>query len=151
MKLGFLAGFAMLFWSVSALAIEVSADHKGEVSLDAQKASYPENFLGGDYTITQREFALKVCLNSNYEKLGVYRAKSLKDYTRVQRTLDPQKSMRLIEFIEKSTGNFYTENLPIESELDPPPYNAIFGRCINFYKSSELNNFLLELSRGKDN
>lgn len=149
MRTGFLARFVMLFWSFSALAFEVTAGHKGAVSLDAQKAPHPENFLGEGYTITQREFALKVCLNSNYERLGVYKTKALKDYTRVQQTLDPQKSMRLIEFIERNTGEFYTENLPIDSELDPPPYNAIFGRCINFYKSNELNDFLLELGREK--
>lgn len=149
MRTGFLAGYVMLFWSFSALAIEVTADHKEAVSLDAQKVPHPENFLGEGYTITQREFALKVCLNSNYERLGVYKTKALRDYTRVQQTLDPQRSMRLIDFIERNTGKFYTENLPIDSEFDPPPYNAIFGRCINFYKSSELNGFLLELVREK--
>jgi hypothetical protein len=149
MKTKLLVGLAVLGISASVNADERSMEHRGDVDLKEYQSPYSGIFLEGDYTITQREFALKVCLNINYERLGVYKTKSLKDYTRVERTLDPQKSIELIEFIEERAGRFYAESLPIESEIDPPPYNAIFGRCINFSKSSDLKAFLLKLHQDK--
>ncbi|MEP9321202.1 hypothetical protein ABKS89_28940 [Pseudomonas sp. LABIM340] len=103
-----------------------------------------EKPLGGSYLITQREAALRYCLNINYEKIGAYKTEDLRDYSEIESTLDTEKSLALTNFIAKKTGHFYTENLPIQMEKSPP-YNAIFARCMHFYKSRELIEFIKKL------
>ncbi len=104
---------------------------------------------GRAYFEDRRELALMRCLNHNYKMLGVYKANDLKDYSSwtyklfidYKFTLDG--SIAMDDFIEKNAGDFYKENLPIKSELSKPPFNAIFARCMAFYKSKGLRNFLL--------
>jgi hypothetical protein len=109
----------------------------------------PIRKLKGDYTISPQEFALKICLDTNYEKLGAYRIEKLMDHTTLNQSMQPDDTLKLIDFTQENTSNFHTENLPIKSESHPPPYNAIFGRCIHFYKSRELIEFIKKLEYEK--
>lgn len=101
------------------------------------------------YIQDRREMALNVCLSENYAKLGAYNSDKAKDYSLwtysyyldYKFTLDGETAFH--DFIEKNTGNFYKENLAIKVETNPPPYNAIFARCMTFYDSQKLRNFLL--------
>jgi hypothetical protein len=108
-----------------------------------------ESAFSDDHSVNWNEYSLKICLELNYENLGAYKPYTLKDYTTTSPSIDPQQSIMLVKYIRKHAGNFYKENLSIDSELTPPPYNAIFARCINFYKSQELNNFIRNLKRRK--
>jgi hypothetical protein len=118
---------------------------QGKVVLRTLREPIPaENPLGGSYVITQREAALRYCLNINYEKIGAYKAEDLRDYSEIESTLDTKKSLALTNFIAEKTGHFHTENLPIQMEKSPP-YNAIFARCMHFYKSRELIEFIKKL------
>lgn len=89
-----------------------------------------------------RDLALSTCLKDNYSKVTIYETKNLKDYSRFNTGWSPEQDLVLIDFVKKKTGNFYNENLPIHSEVNPPPYNAIFQRCMEFYKSKELKLFI---------
>ncbi len=48
----------------------------------------------------------------------------------------------MIDFVEKNAGQFYKEELSLKSESDPSPQNAIFARCMEFYRSDKLKQFL---------
>lgn len=106
-----------------------------------------EKVFSDDHSVNWKEFSLKICLELNYEALMAYKSEELRDYTDISPSITPQQSMQLVKYIKKQAGNFYTENLPIDSELSPPPYNAIFARCINFYHSYKLSEFLKNLER----
>lgn len=108
-----------------------------------------ENVISDNYSVNWREFSLKICLELNYESLGAYKTEKSRDYTTASPPISPQQSIRLVKYIKKQAGNFYTENLPIDSELSPPPYNAIFARCMNFYQSRDLIEFIQKLERAK--
>jgi hypothetical protein len=128
---------------------ELDPPSQNEIRLRTLRESIPaENLLDGSYTITQREAALRYCLNINYEKIGAYKIENLRDYSEIEDTLDTPKSMALTKFIIEKTGDFYTENLPIKMEKKPP-YNAIFARCIHFYQSRELVEFIQNLENKK--
>lgn len=114
------------------------------------KTPYPPiKKLNGDYAISLQEFALKTCLDINYEKIGAYQIENLKDYTNLKDTLPAIERKKLVEFTKINTNEFYTENLPIKSEEQKPPYNAIFGRCMNFYKSKKLIKLINKLQNTK--
>jgi hypothetical protein len=108
-----------------------------------------EKVISDNHSVNWKEFSLKICLELNYEALRAYKSEDLRDYTTISPPINPQQSMRLVKYIKKQAGDFYTENLPIDSELSPPPYNAIFARCINFYHSRELSDFLFNLENNK--
>ena len=91
--------------------------------------------------LTQQDFALKVCLDDNYEKINAYKRTDLKDYSSFNLG-EAEKQISLINFIEANTADFYRENLPIHSEVRPPPYLAIFQKCMEFYKSDKLKKFI---------
>jgi hypothetical protein len=91
-----------------------------------------------------KDFALSVCLGKNYSKITKYETANLKDYSDFNLGWSPEQQIKLIQFVEKEAGHFYKEDLPIHSEVNPPPYNAIFQRCMEFYKSKKLNNFILK-------
>lgn len=107
----------------------------------------PTKKLSGDYTISIRELALKTCLDINYEQAGAYRIEDLKDYTTLKISPPPAEKIKIIEYTKNRTNQFYTENLPVKSEEHQPPYNAIFGRCIHFYKSKELSDFINQIHK----
>lgn len=87
------------------------------------------------------DFALKVCLDDNYEKITAYKRENLRDYSSFE-SMTPEKQLELSDFVKKNTGNFYKENLSIHIESRNPPYNAIFQRCMEFYKSEKLKKFI---------
>ncbi|MEP9321203.1 hypothetical protein ABKS89_28945 [Pseudomonas sp. LABIM340] len=119
--------------------------HSSSSSVELKDPYPPIRMLEGDYTISPKEFALKTCLDTNYEKLDSYKAKELMDHTSLSKNMPPAKILKLIDFTKAHTSFFHTENLPIKSESHPPPYNAIFGRCIHFYKSQGLSDFIQNL------
>lgn len=108
-------------------------------------SAFQESTLSENHSVNWKDFSLKICLEINYEKLGAYKSGSLKDYTTISPPISPQQSIKLVKYIENKAGNFHKENLPIDSELTPPPYNAIFARCINFHNSKELHKYLTKL------
>ena len=91
--------------------------------------------------LTQQDFALKVCLDDNYEKINAYQRQNLRDYSSFDIRL-PEQQIALSNFVKANTGSFYKESLPIHIESRPPPYHAIFQRCIEFYKSDKLKKFI---------
>lgn len=91
--------------------------------------------------LTQQDFALKVCLDDNYEKINAYKRVDLKDYSSFNLG-GAEKQIALSNFVEANTADFYKESLPIHIESRPPPYHAIFQRCIEFYKSDKLKKFI---------
>lgn len=91
--------------------------------------------------LTQQDFALKVCLDDNYEKINAYQREGLKDYSSFNIRL-PEQQIALSNFVKANTGYFYKESLPIHIESRPPPYHAIFQRCMEFYKSEKLRKFV---------
>lgn len=101
---------------------------------------YSTTTIAGD--LDAKDFALSICLEKNYSKITTYGTKNLKDYSKFDTGWSPEKDVALIHFVEKNAGNFYKENLPIHSEVNPPPYNAIFQRCMEFYKSKKLKLFI---------
>lgn len=91
-----------------------------------------------------RDWALSICLKNNYSKITQYETQNLKDYSQFKTGWSPEQDVALIHFVKQETANFYKENLPIHSEVNPPPYNAIFQRCMEFYKSKKLKDFILK-------
>lgn len=91
--------------------------------------------------LTQQDFALKVCLDDNYEKINAYQRNGLKDYSSFNIRL-PEQQIALSNFVKANTGYFHKESLPIHIESRPPPYHAIFQRCMEFYKSEKLRKFV---------
>ena len=91
-----------------------------------------------------KDWALSICLQDNYSKITKYETANLKDYSDFNLGWSPEQQIKLIHFVEKEAGHFYKENLPIHSEVNPPPYNAIFQRCMEFYKSKKLRNFIFK-------
>jgi hypothetical protein len=133
------------------LGIEMSRPHIVVISLFfvlflpfAYGAEKPRNL----YLQDRLDIALMRCLNYNYSKLGAYKTEDLKDYSAFM--YDFYKNQKntfegdaeLSDFIEKYAGDFYKDNIPIKSETRPPPYNAIFARCMKFYKSEKLHDFI---------
>lgn len=91
--------------------------------------------------LSPNDYALKVCLDNNYEKINAYRREDLKDYSSFNiKNVDQQ--LLLSDFVKANTNAFYKENLPIHIESSPPPYNAIFQKCIGFYNSEKLKIFI---------
>lgn len=91
-----------------------------------------------------RDWALNICLKNNYSKIVAFETKDIKDYSSFNTNWSPEQDLELIHFVKMKTGDFYKENLSIKSEVNPPPYNAIFQRCMEFYKSKELKTFILK-------
>lgn len=95
-----------------------------------------------------RAFAMQECLNINYIKLGAYKREDLHDYSfwaydfTVDEPLCPEKAMNVLKFTSKRTENFYKESLPIKADGAKPPFTAIFAKCITFYESKELKEFV---------
>lgn len=101
----------------------------------------PSHIYAENNKLSQADFALKLCLDRNYENLGAYKKVELKDYSAFD-LVTPEQNFALFDFVDKHTHFFYQENLPIHIESYPPPYNAIFQRCMEFYHSKELKKFI---------
>lgn len=95
-----------------------------------------------------RALAMQECLNINYIKLGAYKREDLHDYSfwaydyTVDEPLCPNKAMKVLKFTTKQTENFYKESLPIKADGAKPPLTAIFDKCITYYESKELKEFV---------
>lgn len=105
-------------------------------------------YAGEAYFEERRELALMECLNHNYQALGAYKKDDLKDYSEwwmyklgKNNKFTPNGISAMSNFIEKNAGNFYKEVLPLKA--DGKLVNAIFARCMEFYKSNKLKDFLL--------
>lgn len=104
-----------------------------------------------NYIDDLREIALQSCLDNNYEKIGAYKRRDLHDASfwvypyGKEDTASMETMMKLDGYITKQTGNFFMENVSVKSEGDAAPQNAIFARCMGFYKSKELRLFVKNL------
>lgn len=102
------------------------------------------------YTLDRKDKLLQLCLNYNYAKLGVYKVTDLKDFSTLREnkgfegSSNPNNDLNMLNFIEKN-ANFYTDNYPMHSEVIAPPYNAVFARCMDLYKSKKLEEFVNSL------
>ncbi len=100
------------------------------------------------YANDMRALAMKECLDINYEKIGAYKRKQLKDYSfwAFNYGKDHEYSIEGIDalnaFVLQQTGDFYKESLPIKADGAKLPFTAIFARCITFYESKELKEFV---------
>ncbi len=97
-----------------------------------------------EYANDMKELALQECLNINYESLGVYNRKQLKDYSFWEYSYGKNQEYSLEgintlnQFVFQETGSFYKESLPLKAESATLPVNAIFIRCMQFYNSDKL-------------
>lgn len=91
--------------------------------------------------LNPNDFALKVCLDDNYEKIKVYQRENLRDYSSFN-VGTPEQQLALSDFIKSNTKYFYKENLPIYVESSSEKSNAIFQKCMEFYKSDKLKRFI---------
>ncbi len=102
------------------------------------------------YMRERADEALMLCLNINYSNLGAYKTEELKDYSAwtynlyLNQDYSAEGSFALTDFVEKNAGNFYKENLSLKAEGQTPPFNAIFARCMDFYRSKKLKQFLIK-------
>jgi hypothetical protein len=94
-----------------------------------------------------KAYALKICLDRNYERTGGYVARDLKDesylplrYQLSKRRPDAEKRLRA--FTESSTADYYLAQVPMKDEDGRRPFNKVFALCVTFYRSKELNDFL---------
>ncbi|MDO1509895.1 MULTISPECIES: hypothetical protein [unclassified Neisseria] len=98
---------------------------------------------GGVPHLDFRDFALQECLNGNYEKAGLYQRRSLQDYSHPKPRYSPSDWLKLIDFVENKTGDFHRKRISIHSEESgDTEMNMIFARCMAFYHSKELTDFL---------
>lgn len=101
------------------------------------------------YMRERADKALMLCLNINYSNLGAYKTEDLKDYSvwtyklYLNQDYSAEGSFALTDFVEKNAGNFYKEKLSLKAEGRTPPFNAIFARCMDFYRSKKLKHFLI--------
>lgn len=96
----------------------------------------------------RKELALLQCLRENYSKLGVdlyshdYSALHEK-YIDLKKHRTVEGDLLVIAFVEKHTSDYHKENISIKNENNkPPPFTLIFARCMDFYKSKKLDDFL---------
>jgi len=100
------------------------------------------------YDQERSDQALRQCLSNNYKQLGAYKLNSLKDvsdstyqlYSDQQFTFEG--SVALSRFVKDQTGTFHKEQIAHHSEIQKPPFNAIFARCMEFYRSDALKEFI---------
>ena len=94
-----------------------------------------------------KSYALKLCLDSNYDRSGGYVARKLKDesYLTLKYQLDeyrPGADRRLKAFVESSTADYYRAQVPMKDEEGRGPFNRIFEQCMGFYRSRALADFI---------
>ena len=95
-----------------------------------------------------KAYALKLCLDGNYERSGRYMPRDLKDES--YRPLQNKRSdwvkgadKRLRAFVESSTLNYYRAQVPMKDEEGRGPFNRIFEQCMGFYRSRALADFVI--------
>lgn len=104
-----------------------------------------------DYINDLREISLQNCLDNNYEKIGAYKRRDLHDASfwvypyGKEDTASIETMIKLDEYIKKQTGDFHKEFISVKSEGDSAPQNAVFARCMGFYKSKQLRSFVKNL------
>lgn len=109
-----------------------------------------------DYSDDLRDISLQNCLDNNYEKLGGYKRRDLHDasfwvYPYGKENIVSMATMMVLdEYIKSQTGDFFREYVSVKSEDDSAPQNAIFARCMSFYKSEQLRVFVKKLLNPKN-
>ena len=94
-----------------------------------------------------KAYALKLCLDGNYERIGTYVARELRDesYLMLEYQLDeyrPNADKRLKAFVDSSTADYYLAQVPMKDEEGRGPFNRIFEQCMGFYRSRALADFV---------
>lgn len=93
-----------------------------------------------------KAYALQLCLDINYERAGKYKAGDLKDqsFLALRYKLSDRSDRRLESFVRSRTGNFHLGQVPLKDEEGRGPFNGIFGQCMEFYRSKELQRFVTQ-------
>ena len=118
------------------------------ISLSISTTSTASPSKSVTYLKERTDIALKECLDINYVRLGAYKVEDLKDYSvwtyklYLNQDYGANGSFALSDFVEKNAGNFYKESLSLKAEGQKPPFTAIFARCMEFYRSYKLKQFL---------
>lgn len=97
-----------------------------------------------------RDLALQRCLDLNYARFGVYQAGALKDaslwthyaYAPEEPVVAMPYAVDLADYVEKTAGHYYEDDVPLSPEAGPGPHNSIFGQCMHFYRSTALRRFI---------
>lgn len=97
----------------------------------------------------QKEVAVFFCLRMNYQALGVDIAEH--DFSGfhprymeiTQRRRSPEYSDKYFDFLEKTVGNFYREEISVKAEVRQPPFTTIFAKCMEFSESKALRDFII--------
>ncbi|MBB3833484.1 hypothetical protein FHR55_001694 [Xanthomonas arboricola] len=94
-----------------------------------------------------KAYALQRCLDTNYVRSGKYAQDQLRDrsYLLTTYAMDNAKAGatdRLQRFVDASTAEFDRSEVPMKDEARRGPFNAIFARCMGFYRSPALADFI---------
>lgn len=94
-----------------------------------------------------KQLALKECLDGNYGRMNFYKAFDLHDASyfvdRVQLDRDgtDRRTRALSHFVKRHTETFHVGGPPMKNEAGYP-INSIFERCMGFYHSAALDQFI---------
>jgi hypothetical protein len=96
----------------------------------------------------QKELALFQCLQTNYKSIGV--AITDHDWSQFSPRYQASRALaqnfewqsKLSDFVNTKVQDYHNAELSLKAEGHKPPFTHIFSRCMAFYKSSELHQFL---------
>lgn len=103
---------------------------------------------GGLFLQEKKDLAFMQCLRINYLQLGydIYKHDVSMFYGRYAKFSNGKSveyDLALVEFLEKHVSNFHEQQVSIKNEIgDPPPFTPVFAKCMDFYKSKELDAFV---------
>lgn len=94
-----------------------------------------------------KAYALKLCLDGNYAKLGVQGTAETKDmsFLLLGYQLDesrPKVLDRLKSFVNTATENYALAQVSMKDEAKRGPFNKVFIQCMKFYHSRALDGFV---------
>lgn len=106
----------------------------------------PNKYING-----LKKIALQDCVFLNYNKIGAINRIKANDASLwlypyfYEQTFSLEEIKSFNDFVEKNTDKYCEEILPLKQDGDKAFSNAIFGRCIEFYESEKLHNFIKKM------
>ncbi|APP74861.1 hypothetical protein [Xanthomonas vesicatoria] len=94
-----------------------------------------------------KAYALQLCLEQNYERSSRLEPDQLRDrsYLLTTYALDnakPGTTGRLQAFVAQQTADYHRTEVPMKDEARRGPFTKIFARCMTFYRSPALRDFV---------
>lgn len=98
-----------------------------------------------------KKFALQNCIFDNYIKLGALNSKIAKDASLwlypyfYEQVFSLEELEAFHNFVSENTKSYYEEILPLKQEGEKEFKNGIFARCLEFYESKKLHEFIKKM------